>query len=100
MNNLKNLGIFIWLILLVACASDDKHLELPPKYGMLCLSDSSTFLPTMPAGTRLYKNFIGHQAYDNYQDAIDRAWWQYEFKSSLRDTADWQKCSRFDNTKF
>jgi len=78
--------------LLVAC--DAKQEELPPQYGMLCNTDSTKFVATMPGGTRLYKNDVGYVPYSNYKNALKHAWRQYEFKpSGVPDRTSWQKCN-------
>ncbi len=65
--------------------------ELPPGYGMMCNSDSSKFIATMPGGTRIYNGSV-YNAFDNAQDATDRAWRQYNYSSPPPDSVDWRKC--------
>lgn len=99
MDNLKKLGIFVGLMcLLVACGDEDEKEQqrshgLPPLYGMLCSADSTEFIAIMPHGTRLYKSSIGYKAYDNYQDAVKRAWELYYYTSPPPDTTNWQECN-------
>jgi len=93
MKNLKKLGVFVGLMCLLVACSREKHVELPPQYGMLCTPESSQFVATMPGGTKLYKTIVGYVAYDNYQDAVDRAWGQYEHKPQPPDTRKWQECN-------
>lgn len=93
MNKLKNLGVFVGLICLSVACGHEKHVELPPKYGMLCTPDSSQFVATTPGGIILYKNYFGYVPFNNYQDAINRAWRQYEYKPQPPDTGEWQECN-------
>lgn len=95
MKKLKIFSILIGLMfLLVACDGDNKQSELPPGYGMLCNSDSTKFVATMPSEFRLYRYDRAQDTpYNNYRDAIKYAWGQYEHVSPPPDTIKYQECN-------
>lgn len=90
---LNKLSILIGLILLFWCCGEQRT-DLPPRYGMLCNVDSSKFIATMPGGTRLYKWDYGSVAYNNLEDAVKRAWSQYNHVSLPPDTTNWIECTK------
>ena len=96
--NIIKWGVFVGLIcLLVACNGDADRasdsvirLELPPRYGMLCNFDSTSFLIAMPSGSKIY-DYDG-RPFKDVRGAVERAWRLYNWKPSGADTTKWNNC--------
>jgi len=67
----------------------------PPRYTILC-DDNGNYLPVMPHGTRLYEGYP-YGGYDKYQDALNRAWKQYNYINPKQDTTNWHECKGVDH---
>ena len=77
-----------------------KHSDLPPGYRLLCSEDGKV-IAVMPGGTKLGDYSHPEKAFDNRQDAIDRAWQQYNFKYhklSELDKIKWVECDSVQST--
>lgn len=84
--------LIMLLLSITGCGNNNNNIQtLPPSYTMLCDGNGS-YLPVMPAGTRLYAAYP-HGGYSKRQDAINRAWRQYLFTSPPPDTVQWYDCT-------
>ena len=96
MRILKTISIIILISGLIACADNKEypntlHSTLPKGYSILCNVDRK-YIVVMPYGTKVYKELITYTPFDTYQEALDRAWVQYEYINPAPDTTKWKRC--------
>lgn len=87
-------ALICWLGLAV-CTIDPKYPETPPPGYKIVCDGHGYYGAMMPGGVHVIEKGYNGEPFDNYGDAVARAWGQYawrQLKNLDRPITDWQEC--------